>query len=124
MKRLIATMALLFVLIAATAFAQYEETRTVRVGDNVVITLRAADPGFYWDVEEEADARLALMGEPKIEPAGANAAGSTATETWTFNATGPGELNLTFNYMGPRKEEGPLEKSVYHIIIVGKDDTY
>ncbi|MFA5155917.1 MAG: protease inhibitor I42 family protein [Candidatus Omnitrophota bacterium] len=115
MKRIIAAMALLFALITATAFAEYEETRTVRVGGNVVITLKAADPGFYWDVEEDPDARLALVGEPKIE---------SGLETWTFNATGPGELKLTFNYMGPRAEDGPLETRVYHIIIIGADDTY
>jgi predicted secreted protein len=120
MKKALFGLMLFSALMSGAALAQYEETKTITQGDRLVITLDVPDAGSHWEMDEQADLRLALVNDPKVVPVDVNT-GAAGKEIWTFQALSYGETKLKFSYFGPSADAGPLHTRIYTVVIDRQD---
>lgn len=99
-------------------FRSQGETIEARVGDQFQIELDAnASTGFSWELAEPLNADVLKKVGNEYRDAGAGGAvGAPGTDVWTFEAVGPGEVEIKLKYFRPWEPAAkPVDEKTFNV---------
>ena len=90
---------------------------TLSPGDRVTVTLTGnPTTGYGWEVGDLDSAMLVMVGEEYV-PVSQELIGSGGVYTFTFEASGSGETDITLTYLRPWEDVDPLETFTVHVTV-------